>query len=166
MIYEVTLADTPRRVEVREAPGGGWVVRVDDGEPRHISGKQLGAAEWVLHEGGRAQRHALHLDGEHVALQVHGHAIRGTVVDPRAAALAAGAAGNEGEVSTPMPGVVVRVLVAEGDTVQAGQVLLVVEAMKMENEYKSAIDGTVQALHVAPGQTVEANTVLASVRPA
>ena len=165
MNYEVDLPDGTRRIDVRPAGGGGWWVRVDDGPQRHVTGTKVGAAEWLLSENGVTRQHAVFLDGEHVHAQVRGFAVRGTVVDPRSAALTAGSAGKAGEVSTPMPGVVVRVLVEEGAAVTEGQVLLVVEAMKMENEYTAAIDGTVAKVHVAPGQTVEANTVLVSITP-
>jgi biotin carboxyl carrier protein len=72
---------------------------------------------------------------------------------------------TEGEISTPMPGIIVRISIEPGDVVAAGQVLLVVEAMKMENEYKCPIDGVVRAVHVAVGQAVEAHTLLVTVEP-
>jgi biotin carboxyl carrier protein len=62
-----------------------------------------------------------------------------------------------------MPGAVARVLVKPGDAVQKGQVLVVVEAMKMENEFKSPVDGVVREVHAVPGTAVEANTLLVVV---
>jgi biotin carboxyl carrier protein len=62
-----------------------------------------------------------------------------------------------------MPGKVVRVLVAAGDTVSAGQGLVVVEAMKMQNELKSPIDGIVARLDAAEGASVNANQLLVLV---
>ena len=59
-----------------------------------------------------------------------------------------------------MPGKVVKVLVAAGDTVQQGQGLIVVEAMKMENELKSPKDGVVSELAVTEGQAVESGAKL------
>jgi biotin carboxyl carrier protein len=66
-------------------------------------------------------------------------------------------------VTAPMPGKVVRVLVAAGDEVTAKQGLVVVEAMKMENELKAARDGRVCEVAVTEGQSVEAGTVLVVV---
>ena len=66
-------------------------------------------------------------------------------------------------VDAPMPGKVVRVLVKQGDQVQEGQGLLVVEAMKMENELKSPKAGVVAELHAQEGQPVEAGAKLAVV---
>jgi pyruvate carboxylase subunit B len=59
-----------------------------------------------------------------------------------------------------MPGLVVRLLVREGEQVQAGAGLVVLEAMKMENELKAPRAGVVQGIRVAPGQTVEKGAVL------
>jgi biotin carboxyl carrier protein len=61
---------------------------------------------------------------------------------------------------SPMPGRVVRVSVQAGDRVEAGQALVVVEAMKMENEVFAAWPGTVLEVHVGAGATVEANAKL------
>ena len=79
------------------------------------------------------------------------------LADPRRALLAgAGArAGAGGTLTAPMPGKVVKVLVAAGETVQEGQTLLILEAMKMQNEYKSPSAGTVAKLYVQEGSTVE-----------
>jgi len=66
-------------------------------------------------------------------------------------------------VDSPMPGKVVRVLVKQGDQVQEGQGLVVVEAMKMENELKSPKVGVVAELHAQEGQAVEAGAKLAVV---
>ncbi len=63
-------------------------------------------------------------------------------------------------VTTVMPGRVVRVLVREGEKVEAGQGLVVVEAMKMENEIPAPRPGRVAALHVEPGRDVEAGATL------
>lgn len=88
------------------------------------------------------------------------------VADPRAwRGRRHGALEAEGrqQVVAPMPGKVVRVLVEAGDKVEAGQGLLVVEAMKMQNEIRSPKGGTVERLQVKEGQPVNAGDVLAWV---
>ncbi len=89
-----------------------------------------------------------------------------TLNDPkrlRHAPTAGAQASGRGRVVAAMPGKVVRVLVAIGAQVEAGDALLVVEAMKMQNELKSPKAGTVVELHAAPGATVNAGDVLAVV---
>jgi acetyl-CoA/propionyl-CoA carboxylase, biotin carboxylase, biotin carboxyl carrier protein len=82
----------------------------------------------------------------------------GRVSKPRLAA--AGAAGGDGTVSAPMQGTIVKVLVALGDTVEPGQALLVLEAMKMENHINAEGGGTVKEVRVAAGDTVGTGDVL------
>jgi biotin carboxyl carrier protein len=84
----------------------------------------------------------------------------------RAASAALGSRGAAGEslVTSPMPGRVLKVLVAEGDAITAGTPLVVVEAMKMENELVAARDGTVAKIYVQPGATVESGAKLVEVR--
>ena len=66
-------------------------------------------------------------------------------------------------MTAPMPGKIVRLLVAEGQTVEAGQGLLVVEAMKMQNEMKAPKAGHVVSLTAREGATVAAGEVLAAI---
>ncbi|MCA9471919.1 MAG: sodium-extruding oxaloacetate decarboxylase subunit alpha [Nitrospirales bacterium] len=65
-----------------------------------------------------------------------------------------------GDVTTPMPGRVVKVFVSEGDTVESGDPLLVVEAMKMENRIQAPIAGSVSAIHVQEGDEVNPDETL------
>ena len=68
-------------------------------------------------------------------------------------------------VRAPMPGLVVEVRVQEGDVVEAGRGLLVVEAMKMENSLTAPVVGRVGAIHVVAGQTVEKDEILMDMMP-
>lgn len=68
-------------------------------------------------------------------------------------AVAAGA--GEHSIDAPMPGKIVKVVVEEGQSVKAGEVLLVLEAMKMQNEITADADGTVKAVNVEAGQNVK-----------
>lgn len=87
------------------------------------------------------------------------------VRDPRRWTRNDSARGGEGvqTVVAPMPGKVVRILVAPGDTVRAGQGLLVVEAMKMQNEIKAARAGSIVTLTTREGATVSAGEVLLTI---
>jgi biotin carboxyl carrier protein len=96
---------------------------------------------------------------------VCGHRFEIEVRDPRrwSSKSAAGAHGGVQNVAAPMPGKVVRVLVALGDAVEAGQGIVVVEAMKMQNEMKAARAGKIASLTAKEGATVSAGEVLARI---
>ena len=88
------------------------------------------------------------------------------VRDPRSLRSRRAAAGHEAgpaKILAPMPGKIVRVIAAEGDEVEAGQGLVVVEAMKMQNEIKSTKKGTVTKIAVKENSAVNAGDLLAIV---
>jgi acetyl-CoA/propionyl-CoA carboxylase biotin carboxyl carrier protein len=99
-----------------------------------------------------------------VAVEVDGRSfdVRLHTTEPPWAALgrrrqertAAGSAEGSGAVASPMQGTVLKILVEEGETVEAGHVICVIEAMKMENEIAAPRDGVVTDLGVSPGQGV------------
>ncbi|MFD9715653.1 acetyl/propionyl/methylcrotonyl-CoA carboxylase subunit alpha [Streptomyces sp. NPDC059076] len=94
-----------------------------------------------------------------------GDSWRVTDFDPVAASLSGTAHGGADTLAAPMPGTVTVVKVAVGDRVEAGQSLLVVEAMKMEHVLSAPHAGTVTELDVTPGSTVAMDQVLAVVAP-
>ena len=102
-----------------------------------------------------------------VSVHTRNHAYQIKLIDPKRlrAAQSAGAQtdGSAQKVVAVMPGKVVRVLVEEGALVEAGQGLLVVEAMKMQNEMKSPRAGRVAQLQAKAGATVNAGDVLAVI---
>lgn len=72
------------------------------------------------------------------------------------------ASGGQGatKVNSPMPGTILDIKVSAGQSVTSGQVLLILEAMKMENEIKAPADGTVATIEVDKGASVETGTLL------
>ncbi|HEX9389570.1 MAG TPA: biotin/lipoyl-containing protein [Anaerolineales bacterium] len=91
-----------------------------------------------------------------------------TVEDEREKRLRSAAGGGVAETGefhlrAPMPGLVVAILVEEGQAIKKGQVLLILESMKMQNELKSSRDGIIGRLRVKPGETVEQKQTLLSV---
>ena len=82
----------------------------------------------------------------------------GAAAAPAAAAASAPAGGEQ--ITSPMPGNILSVNVSAGDTVKKGQVLMILEAMKMENEIMSPCDGKVVSVSVAKGAAVESGTLL------
>jgi len=121
----------------------------------------LGGASWSVAaeplEG--PGRWVLGLVGERVEVAVQDERSR----EIEAASGKSKRAGGGGTVRAPMPGLVVRIEVAEGQRVDAGAGLVVVEAMKMENELRAPRPGMVQTVHVAVGQAVEKGASLVTL---
>ena len=98
-------------------------------------------------------------------LWVDGHRFEGEALDERTRAIrdiTAASAGPAGPkpVVAPMPGLIVRINVAVGDIVQAGQGVVVMEAMKMENELRAPAAGTVKSIAATIGKAVEKGAIL------
>jgi biotin carboxyl carrier protein len=103
--------------------------------------------------------------GDGLSVTVQGRSFLVEVADPRDFSGRAQAQAGSGrhDLKSPMPGKVIRVLIAAGDQVSAGQGLVVVEAMKMQNEMKASRDGTVIKVSVQPGDTVGAGDTLVTI---
>jgi pyruvate carboxylase subunit B len=110
----------------------------------------------VVHAREGKGRYVLDVDGHRYHVEALGERARAI---QEAAARSAPPAGPA-PVVAPMPGLVVRVNVAVGDTVTAGQGVLVMEAMKMENELRASAAATVKSIRVTQGTAVEKGTVL------
>jgi len=168
--YYVTVADEAMEVELAEGRAlvGGKDVeaRLEAVPGTPLLRLQVGDEAWTVAaerlegaDGAGAGRWALTIGGERVDV---------VVADPRAraaAVLASVARVPLGEVvvSAPMPGLVVRVLVPEGERVEAGARLVVLEAMKMENALRAPRAGTVARVHVREGVAVEKGAPLVTL---
>jgi biotin carboxyl carrier protein len=114
----------------------------------------------VLFEG---RSYEARVSGQEIV--VNGCRLAFEIEDPRAWTRAGNSAAAHGRVSivAPMPGKVVRVLAAEGDRVDAGQGIVVVEAMKMQNEMKSPRAGVVVSVAVRENDSVNSGALLAAI---
>jgi acetyl-CoA/propionyl-CoA carboxylase, biotin carboxylase, biotin carboxyl carrier protein len=113
-----------------------------------------------------ARRFEVEVDGKRFVVRTRERlAERARRPRPRPPKAVDGLGGGGTEVlSAPMQGTIVKVLVAEGDSVRAGQIVCVLEAMKMENSILAHADGTVEELKVSAGQSVETGAALAIIR--
>ncbi|HPF71317.1 MAG TPA: acetyl-CoA carboxylase biotin carboxyl carrier protein subunit [Candidatus Krumholzibacteria bacterium] len=148
------------------------VVRTADGWRVHLDGRALdldaepdGEGGWLIGLDGRRRRVRVAAAGDERLVFADGRAHRLKLVDPDQAGDDDAAAGGPG-VRAHMPGKVVRVLVAEGATVAAGQPVVILESMKMETELTAGVAGTVARVHVAAGQVVGQGDALVDVAPA
>jgi biotin carboxyl carrier protein len=166
MKYEIVINGARRSVEFTPPMHGasrvtftvdGWLVEAD---AIRISS---GAYSVIL--SGRSLEITAEESSNGLLLRANGREFRVEIIDPRSWRRGRGAGieleGRQ-QLIAPMPGKIVRVLVAAGQQVNAGQGLLVIEAMKMQNEIRSPKSGTVEKL-AREGQTVYAGEVLAIV---
>jgi biotin carboxyl carrier protein len=109
--------------------------------------------------------HEVRIGGGHVS--VGNRRFEYEVQDPRQWKRSgdAAAGGGRAAITAPMPGKIVRILVSAGDEVQAGQGIVVVEAMKMQNEMKAPRAGRIAAINVKENDSVNAGSVLATIEP-
>jgi biotin carboxyl carrier protein len=164
MVYEVTVNGKPHRLELEKA-GGAWQCRLDGCEIAVDAVVTRRDVMSILVNG-----QSYEVKREQTATDLHmwvGSTRYGVELrDPRSLRTNRdGAADEKGpkKLVAPMPGRVVRVLVAEKDEVEAGQGIVVVEAMKMQNEIKSPKKGTVKKILAVTGANVNAGDVLAIV---
>lgn len=167
--YQVTVEGQQHEVSVElDASGQPVRVRVDDA----WCSVRLGADDALLVRTASEDgpQHTVHLSpGRRPTHAASGGDVLAVEVESaqeaalKAALASTGSGSSNGTIKAPMPGRVVRVLVADGDAVQADAPLLIVEAMKMENEVRAPAAGVVRRLSVAAGDTVEAGQLLCEV---
>jgi biotin carboxyl carrier protein len=164
MKYRVERKGKQHEVDV-ELTSAGYVVRGADGEAQLIrielrsDGSRRAITPWGELELTRARR------GNELWADVAGRRLSATVERVRAAGAAGAAGTSAGAVRAPMPGKLLALRVAIGDSVKAGQPLAVIEAMKMENEIVAPIDGVVRTVAVTAPTTVERGALLLEVEP-
>jgi len=164
MVYEIIVGGKPHRLELEKA-GNGWDCRLDGQtvqidavvtRPDVLSLLVDGHSHEIKREQSATDLH-MWVGSTRFAVELH---------DPRSLRSRQKAAGDEKgpkKILAPMPGRVVRLLVAENSEVEAGQGIVVVEAMKMQNEIKSPKKGVVKKISATPGAAVNPGDVLAIV---
>jgi acetyl-CoA/propionyl-CoA carboxylase, biotin carboxylase, biotin carboxyl carrier protein len=162
---------TVTEVRLRGLASAGAEVAVGDGEPVaarasfHPAGDLGQGTDLVIAYGGRTVRFAYAADGPVTWLGRDG-ATWAIGEAPPPALRGARAGSADGTVRSPMPGTILAVHVAVGDTVSAGQAVLVVEAMKMEHTVTAPVDGVVSELSAKAGQQVRMDETLMVIEPA
>lgn len=164
MKLDVEIDGKKRRVELIQTRDlSRWFA---DGDPLDADATEVSPGVYSILMHGKSFEVRIDRIGAELRASVQGQQFKLTVHDPREwKKNRAGAAEAEGrqQVRAPMPGKVVRVLVVAGDEVQAGQGLMVVEAMKMQNEIRAPKSGKIERLSATAGQTLNAGDVVAVV---
>jgi biotin carboxyl carrier protein len=169
MKYEVQLSSPGEEktlVIELERDGVAWRVTLD-GRPVAVDAVEIAPNTLsILLNGQSFEVNVSSSPDGKLKLQTGSREFIAEVIDPRAwSGRRHGSVEAQGrqQIVAPMPGKVVRLLVKEGDRVEAGQGLLVVEAMKMQNEIRSPKGGTVERVLAKEGQAVNAGDVLCVV---
>jgi len=159
-----------REISVNEAPARA--VRLTRGEHHsvvEIAGRRMSAsfegtvADGELSVDGLSTHVSRIVDRDMVLIHAFGRTWRVSVVDPAERALLSA---NQSDVAkAPMPGVVVSVFVSAGDSVAAGQSLMIIESMKMQTEIRSSRAGCVEQVAVRLGETFPLHAVLVKLVP-
>jgi biotin carboxyl carrier protein len=164
MIYEVTIGENAHRVALVRKEGG-WECNLDGRSlPLDVTETQEGVLSILLN--GQSYEVKQEIAGGETYIVVGHKRFPATVRDPRSLRsrlTSDSALQGVKKISAPMPGKVVRIVTPIGTEVEAGQSILVIEAMKMQNELKSPKKGVVKRLNVNEGAAVEAGQALAEV---
>lgn len=158
------ISDKTHGVEIER--DGDRVIANIDGREYELEASEPEPGVFLFKNNGRISEASVSANGSSgdsslVRVKSGVHEIR--IIDPKKLRSASGGssdASGKAEIKTAMPGKVVRILVGEGDTVQKGDGVIVVEAMKMQNEMKSPKDGVIAEIKAAEGDTVSAGDVL------
>ncbi|HEY7838745.1 MAG TPA: biotin/lipoyl-containing protein [Terriglobales bacterium] len=171
MTVQVELDGTTRTIDVQRAAGGeegAWSITVDGAAvAADVASPTPDTISLLI--GGRSWTFTWQLDattpaGSRLWVAGSGHEAIATVRDPRRlSALRPVEPSGTARLLAPMAGKVVRLLAAVGDPIEAGQGVVVLEAMKMQNEVRSPKSGTLRALAVTAGATVAPGALLAEI---
>lgn len=164
--HRFSVAGVIHTVSVDDA-GDGLVVRIDDGDPIEVDATTEGVPGlFSFVREGRPSRAYVTRDGKNLRVLVDGRSFH---LAPGSGSRERGAAGGltdaPGKITTPLAGVVVDVRVKPGDRIEARQVVVVVEAMKMQNEVQAPHGGTVTAVGAQQGGRAEKGELLVEYTP-
>jgi biotin carboxyl carrier protein len=151
--FEITLDNN--RMEVNKEVVNPDFIKLSENKYHILHHNQSYEIEWVSEDQG----------GKLVVLKINGNIYNVAIEDPydqllNKLGLNNLMKGKLSEIKAPMPGLVLSVLVKEGQTINKGDNLLILEAMKMENMLKSPTEGVIQKIQIIQGDKVEKNQVL------
>src|SRR5262245_66024613 len=162
MTFRIEVGGRVREVGI-EPQGTGLVVTLD-GAPVNVEIRSVGSGRFSLRFPGTGRQQdvvvARGREGGDLEVLVRGLRVGAKLRSDIGGTRAARAGDAPERVVAPMPGKIVKLLVAPGDHVTARQGVIVVEAMKMENELRAGRDGVVREVLVAEGASVDAGTPL------
>ena len=166
VMVETNGAEAVEMIVTRKESGPhGARFTISGGGERHEVGVRIeGTVAMMFGEGYRTSL-SFHQEGETLYVGAMGRVRRYRILPSADFARVRLASGASGDILSDMPGAVSEVLVVEGDSVKAGQAVLVIESMKLLVSLTSPVSGIVTAVNAAPGAIVKAGTTLVSIEP-
>lgn len=164
MRHILTIGDVNYGVTLARADGS-YRLSVDGGPATRIGLAPTADGDHRLTCDGRGEAVVLAVVGDRVYVHIAGQTHEMAYVDPVRFHTDRSGTSTEDVALAPMPGTVVAVYVGAGDTVEAGQPLVVIESMKLETTIKAWRAGTVAAVHVGKGEQFERKAALVALAP-
>ncbi len=159
MRWSARIGEQVRHLELTRMAGDELRASVD-GRQYRLNCTEPQPQVFSILEGGTSHEAVVHITQGRCRVRLDGRLFEVVTEQPRRGKARESIAGEQSQIRAVMPGRVLRVMVEQGQTVQARQGLVVVEAMKMENEITSPRAGVAKEIRVAPGRTVEAGDLL------
>ncbi len=168
MKYTAILNDKEREIQITRRGLYTFQVIVD-GQPHEVDARYCSADRLSMLIDNTSHDISFTVDKEDVELNFRNRSFHIKVLDERKMRMRHIRSGLDVSgpeiIKTSMPGKVVKVMVKEGDRVDPGAGVIIIEAMKMENEIQCRNAGIVKAVHVSAGQTVESGAMLIEIEP-
>lgn len=169
MHLEVKSGERTAKIEILQQEGSFYKVRIDNKEYNLDIERVSEGIYSVINEGQSLNLEMIQGDSiNEYKVNTLSNAYELEVIDARTRYLnnTKGELENDDNVvMSPMPGKVVRIPVEEGQTVEKGQTVIVISAMKMESEYKAPVNGTVHHILVKEGATIDGHQPLIEIKP-
>ncbi|MCX6247539.1 MAG: acetyl-CoA carboxylase biotin carboxyl carrier protein subunit [Bacteroidetes bacterium] len=165
MAYEIKLEHRTARIELLNRAGSKVLLAVDDRKYELDVVMVEKGVYSILYDGQSYNIELIEGDsGKEYIVNTNARSFNAEIIDAESKYLENRMLGTEhegeNEISSPMPGKVIKIPVSEGESVTAGQTLIVVEAMKMQSEFKATADRVVKAILVKEGDTVNSHQVM------
>ncbi len=164
MEFEITYRDTPHTVKVDEN-----ILEMNGSEHPFEIQKNSETSAYVRLGNKTFYLYDIHIKDGELSYKLDGTRYAFPYKDEMAILMAkmgfkSSKSAGHGSIKSPMPGKILAIKKQPGDTVSAGETVIVLEAMKMENELKSPVSGIVQSVLVTEGKSVEKNTLLLEIQ--
>ncbi len=162
MNYYVKLGGDELLVEVDETGVAQFKVAIE-GKKTEVDAHRVSKNTWSVIIGCRVYEVDLTMKDEEIDILIGGDRYTLRVLNEQKRALHSvreAAGGGKQQITAPMPGKVVKILVKEGEEVEGNQGVIIIEAMKMENEFKSKASGKVKEIFVNEGDVVDGGAKL------